>query len=796
MVFSNNLLMGAAGQASGYEIDQSIRFNDGDSPYLNRTFGTPTSNSQFGYSFWIKLGEGYDGKYIISANGGGNNDNFTFSSNKLRIQEGGVLRLQSNQLFRDFSSWYHFVVAYDLGNATASQKLRVYLNGSEITSWATDTRSSLSSTSSRLNAAVSHDVGANVFNGISSHINNWDGYIAEFHFVDGAVLTPTDFGEYNDAGVWIPIEASPTYGNNGFYITGETASDLGEDFSGNSNDFTSSGLTTTDQMLDTPTDNYCVLSPIDKSSAITTSDGNLVVSNASTNSWNHGRGTLFAPSGKWYYEWIPTAGSYAEAGWMLNVSDNDYVEEESDVATTYYRGVGAAGRGFYIGSGSADTGPANFSLNDVVMMAIDVDTMKMWVGVNGTWYNSGDPAAGSNATGTWTAAIGESVAPWYGCFNGTTESFNFGQRPFAHTIPTGFNSWNTANLPTPSITDGSAHFQPTLYTGDGSSSHEINQTGNSTFEPSMVWIKSRSAATLHVIQDQVRGDFVLYPNLTNAEGATGGGWVKSFDSDGFTTDVNVEINDSGETFVGWQWKAAGSGSSNTDGSITSTVSTNTTAGFSIVTYVGNSTSGATVGHGLGAVPKMMILKDRDVGENWVIYNEVLGPTKFMYFTTDAAFTASNRWNDTAPTSSVFTLGNETQVNATGRDYVVYCFAEIPGYSSFGSYTGNGSNDGPFVYTGFKPKWIMYKSSSNSGTRWGILDTDRSVSGGGNSVGNQLFAELTSAEATADHEIDFLSNGFKVRDTSTSVNGNGYTITYRAFAEHPFGGDGAAPTTAR
>ena len=796
MVFSNNLLMGAAGQASGYEIDQSIRFNDGDSPYLNRTFGTPTSNSQFGYSFWIKLGEGYDGKYIISANGGGNNDNFTFSSNKLRIQEGGVLRLQSNQLFRDFSSWYHFVVAYDLGNATASQKLRVYLNGSEITSWATDTRSSLSSTSSRLNAAVSHDVGANVFNGISSHINNWDGYIAEFHFVDGAVLTPTDFGEYNDAGVWIPIEASPTYGNNGFYITGETASDLGEDFSGNSNDFTSSGLTTVDQMLDTPTDNYCVLSPIDKSSAITTSDGNLVVSNASTNSWNHGRGTLFAPSGKWYYEWIPTAGSYAEAGWMLNVSDNDYVEEESDVATTYYRGVGAAGRGFYIGSGSADTGPANFSLNDVVMMAIDVDTMKMWVGVNGTWYNSGDPAAGSNATGTWTAAIGESVAPWYGCFNGTTESFNFGQRPFAHTIPTGFNSWNTANLPTPSITDGSAHFQPTLYTGDGSSSHEINQTGNSTFEPSMVWIKSRSAATLHVIQDQVRGDFVLYPNLTNAEGATGGGWVKSFDSDGFTTDVNVEINDSGETFVGWQWKAAGSGSSNTDGSITSTVSTNTTAGFSIVTYVGNSTSGATVGHGLGAVPKMMILKDRDVGENWVIYNEVLGPTKFMYFTTDAAFTASNRWNDTAPTSSVFTLGNETQVNATGRDYVVYCFAEIPGYSSFGSYTGNGSNDGPFVYTGFKPKWIMYKSSSNSGTRWGILDTDRSVSGGGNSVGNQLFAELTSAEATADHEIDFLSNGFKVRDTSTSVNGNGYTITYRAFAEHPFGGDGAAPTTAR
>ncbi len=264
-----------ANPSTGYTIDQSIRFNDGDSPYLNRTFGTPTSNSQFGYSFWIKLGEGYDGKYIISANGSGNNDNFYFSSNKINIQEGGVLRLQSNQLFRDFSSWYHFVVAYDLGNATASQKLRVYLNGSEITSWATDTRSSLSSTSSRLNAAVGHDVGANVFNGVSSHINNWDGYIAEFHFVDGTVLTPTDFGEYNSDGVWIPIEASPTYGNNGFYITGADSADLGADDSGNSNDFTSSGLTSADQMLDTPTDNFCTLNSVDKATQVTLADGNL-----------------------------------------------------------------------------------------------------------------------------------------------------------------------------------------------------------------------------------------------------------------------------------------------------------------------------------------------------------------------------------------------------------------------------------------------------------------------------------------------------------------------------------------
>jgi hypothetical protein len=352
----------------------------------------------------------------------------------------------------------------------------------------------------------------------------------------------------------------------------------------------------------------------------------------------------------------------------------------------------------------------------------------------------------------------------------------------------------TANLATPSITDGSAHFQPTLYTGDGSSSHEINQTGNSTFEPSMVWIKSRSAATLHAIQDQVRGNFVFYPNLTNAEGATGGGWVKSFDSDGFTTDVNVQINDSGETFAAWQWKAAGSGSSNTDGSITSTVSANTTAGFSIVTYVGNSTSGATVGHGLGAVPKMMILKDRDVAENWCIYHEELGPTKFLFFTSDAAFTVSNRWNDTAPTSSVFTLGNETQVNATGRDYVVYCFAEVPAYSSIGSYTGNGSADGPFVYTGMTPEFVLVKRS-NTTENWIILDNARSEY---NVTDDVLYPNLNQAENanSTTTRVDNISNGFKVRGTNTNINASGSTYIYMAFAKHPFGGDGVAPATAR
>jgi hypothetical protein len=598
-------------------------------------------------------------------------------------------------------------------------------------------------------------------------------------------------------GVWVPIEyTGSSYGTNGFYITGATASDLGEDFSGNNNDYTSSGLATTDQMVDTPTNNYCTLSPIDKNSNVTLADGNLVAS--AGGGWYHGRGTLFAPSGKWYYEWIPTAGSYALAGWMLNVSGNDYFEEESDVATTFYRGIGA-GNGFYIGSGAADTGPTNFSLNDVVMMAIDVDTMKMWVGVNGTWYNSGDPAAGTNPVGTWTAAIGQSVAPWYGLFTSTSETFNFGQRPFTYTIPTGFNSWNTSNLPTPSITDGSAHFQPTIYTGTGSS-RSVDQSGNSTFEPSFVWVKARNVGYDHALYDQVRGvTKELKSNDTSAESTITTG-LTAFESDGFQVGSRLGVNGSSDSFVAWQWKANGTGSSNTDGSITSTVSANTTAGFSIVSYVSNDTAGATVGHGLGVAPSMVIQKNRDSTDNWyVLHTSLSGAGYNLYLDlTNGEDSNSAWWNGTNPTSTVVTLGPGNGAGSgpnepSGENRIMYCFAEIPGYSSFGSYTGNGSTDGPFIYTGFAPEFIMVKSSSNSGTNWDILDATRETF---NTRGNQLFANSNAAEASNDHECDFLSNGFKWRDGSGSNNGSGYTIIYMAFAKHPFGGDGVAPATAR
>jgi hypothetical protein len=437
-----------------------------------------------------------------------------------------------------------------------------------------------------------------------------------------------------------------------------------------------------------------------------------------------------------------------------------------------------------------------FATNDVLGVA--VRNGKVYFAKNNTWVNSGDPV---NETGQVASITGSSplYSPAVGEQNnqgGITNIVNFGATAFAHTPPTGYKALNTANLPTPTIKDGSAYFQPTLYTGTGSSL-AVTQSGNSTFQPDWVWIKGRSGATEHVLTDAVRGvTKEISSNDAGAEETVAQG-LTTFGTAGFTVGTDGSYNTSSATYVGWQWKANGAGSSNTAGATTSTASANTTAGFSIVKWTGTGAN-TTLGHGLGAAPKMMLIKNLADADSWVVYHEDVGATKALTLdTTAAATTASTFFNDTAPTSSVFSVGSGGRSNGSSDGMIAYCFAEIPGYSSIGSYTGNGSaTDGPFVYTGFKPKWIMYKSSSNAGTRWGILDTDRSASGGGNSVGDQLFAELTSAEANADHEIDFLSNGFKVRDGSVSVNGSGYTITYTAFAENPFGGDGVAPATAR
>jgi hypothetical protein len=352
------------------------------------------------------------------------------------------------------------------------------------------------------------------------------------------------------------------------------------------------------------------------------------------------------------------------------------------------------------------------------------------------------------------------------------------------------------------IDDPSAYFTTTLYTGNGSSIDVTNSANSGNFAPDWLWIKERSSTSSHIIFDTnrpVSGGFAkhLHANETAAESGDSSE-LTAFGSNGFSYGSDGKGNQSSQTYVAWQWKAnGGTTSSNGDGSITATVQANTTAGFSIITYTGNGTSGATIGHGLGKVPKWIVQKSRERTDyNWQVYHEAVSSdaeTDFLRLNTNAAVADdATIWNDTAPSSSVITLGNSIGGNANGEGIVVYAFAEIQGYSKFGSYTGNGNADGTFVYTGFKPAWVMIKHSSGT-SNWTINDVARDPT----NVNNlRLFPNQNVAENSGSDSMDMLSNGFKFRSTDSGNNGSGATYVYMAFAEHPFVSSKGVPVTAR
>jgi hypothetical protein len=676
----------AAGGA-GYQIDQSIRFNDDDSASLNRTPGSAGNRRTFTFSCWVKRANLTGANQPIFSAGGDDWLMFLSAETLGFNTSGSNYRIVTSQLFRDTGAWMHVCLRVDTTNATAGDRLRLYINGSEVTSFGTDTNPTLN-LDTAFNNTGEHRIGKLVGAG-----QYFDGYLAEIHHVDGTSLGPGSFGETNDDGVWIPKAYDGSYGTNGFFIDGRDSSDLGDDESGNGNDFASSGLAAADQMSDSPTNNFCVLNPLDPATTGTLSDGNLVTSGNS-------KVTIRPSSGQWYYE------------------------------------------------------------KDGVGVSYNADTS--------------------------------------GIFNPTLAAgtYNFGQSAFSDTGPTGSEKViSTANLATPSISDGSKYFQTTLYTGTGSS-RSVDQSGNSKFQPDWVWVKARNAGYDHALYDAVRGvQKELKSNDSGAEATITTG-LTAFESDGFQVGSRVGMNGSSDTFVAWQWLANGSGSSNEDGSINTTAtSANTTAGFSISTYTGTG-SNATVGHGLGAVPKMIIVKERSDSRSWVVYHEGIGDAaKVIYLNqTAAAGTDAAVWNSTAPTSTVFSVGTANGSNGSSNTYIAYCFAEIPGYSSIGSYTGNGSADGPMIYTsGMKPAWIIIKRAAGGTGNWDTFDIKRDPINPADAV---LDADSNGAEASySTIDIDFLSNGVKVRGTQSNINTSGSTYIYMAFG-NPYGGDGVAPATAR
>jgi hypothetical protein len=570
--------------------------------------------------------------------------------------------------------------------------------------------------------------------------------------------------------------------------------------------------------------NFCTLNPLTQPNSGTFSEGNLLFTHTSS-AWRTTAGTHGMRTGKWYWEAYQYE-SLSGNGFPVGISDIDNGTFVATQASDYPDGSDARGGpafSAYSNSGSNASKFHNgsetnlsFSIGvsgDVWQCALDLDNGKIWFGKNNSWDNSGDPANGSSPSysgGQLSDSTTRTWVPITCSYNdSSSENFpqNFGQDStfagritaggnadengfgdFKYAPPTGFLALCSANLPIsadidPAQTDTdypSKQFNAITYDSTGSG-QSITGVG---FQPDLVWIKCRSDAQGNGLFDSTRGTSeVLESNGTNAENTSSG--LTSFDSDGYS--MGTYYNQSGRQYVSWCWRANGGvTSSNTDGSITSTVQANTKGGFSIVTTSGTGSNG-TIGHGLGAVPKLIFTKRRSGSTSWVTYhpNQGSGGTGgelgYMHLDATQAFSDLNTiWNDTAPTSDVFSVGTATNVNASGSTYVHYCWAEIEGYSKFGSYVGNYNTDGTFIYTGFRPRMLFVKRS-DAANSWFVWDTARTTF---NKMNSYLYWDLGNAEETG-YAIDVLSNGFKLRGQNNATNNSGGTFVYGAWGDVPF-----------
>ena len=771
-------------------IAKSVMYNDGDSPYLTRTqeSGSGDQKRKATFSWWFKRGTAYGTEMIHVGAAPSTRLLARFdTSNRLVFRlTNGTTEYQkvTNMTFEDSSKWYHCHWQIDVSQSTATDRSKVWIDGDQITSWSSDSNPGqntdvvgLSDGTTQRVSGTSHSTG-----------QYFDGYLAEFNYCDGVITTVDNFGITDTAtGRWIPKELSGiTYGSNGFRLQFGTDSALGDDTSGNTNDFSSSGLTTSDQRTDTPTNNLPIMRPYNPSYSQTLSEGNLQTATTAINRGYPMCSTLRPKgSGKYYAEvrFSSTGGGntvnfgcYAQEDLHNYSSGNAYTGGSNLGSGYWYVHGGHSSQGFYHNGTKTSSDSSSFSSGDVLGLALDLD--------NGTlsFYNDDGNLFGSTTFDSSKSACFAAMTNasginfiWNfgdnGTFNGNeTAGGNAdedGIGNFFHSVPTGFKALTKESMP---------------------------ETDKGV--TALTWVKNRDTTNNNMMVDSSRGQSKhLYVDRNDAEQDYDKRGMSKFLKGGYSCGEYNFINAVGNRIVSWNWVAnGGTTASNEDGSITSTVQANTTAGFSIVLYNGNSGSAGTIGHGLSAKPEWILVKDRDAGSyEWMVQHKSLGATHYGELSTDNPFYDNDTiWNDTEPTSSVFSIGTNAGVNSGSNKYVAYCWHGVDGFSKFGSYEGNNDADGPFIYTGFKPATVIFKCNASS-KNWVMVDNARDKF---NPISKWLLPNSNGAEYDASSfPIDFLSNGFKILNNGGGTNGSN-TFLYSAWAEHPFVGDGTSPVTAR
>jgi hypothetical protein len=843
-VFQNNLMGAAAAAASAgddfytHQIANSVRNSDSQNGTLKITAGTPTSRKTFTYSWWWKrynvTSTTQSSNVFCAGTGGGTYSFWTFTNgstpqSNFNFTGGnfGDSRLRTNMLFRDTSAWYHIVMRFDSTQASSSNRVRMYVNGVEPT---------YSSASVQTDIAQDEDIS---FMNQSGVVQSWGGIsgvgtgaegcdvqMAEIVFNDGQSYGPDSYGETKN-GVWIPKDPSGlTFGNNGYYLKFESNSDLGNDSSGNNNDFTAANLATHDQMLDSPTfsstdgngGNFATLNPLASSPDNVLTEGNLKATKETGANYEDTAATMNL-KGKYYVECCvkELMGDDGQAVGLVNVAEDLITSRDGRLGET---GVSYRKNGKLMVAGTENTFGSVWTAGDIVQMAVDmtdINSVKVWFGLNNTWQNSGNPSAGSGIAATITN--GEQIMAMSAGYSGTGELiFNFGQEGtfagektaqgnadgngygnFYYAPPTDFLALCSGNLPVADAVDPaqtSDDYPQELFFMSQYAGNLSARTITTENQPDLMFIRNITDPQNWYVLDSTRvitdNKYVL-TNTTALEATLPQANITSVGATSVGISSGTWFNSNGSSYGIWGWRAnGGTTSTNTQGSANSTVQVDPSGGFSIVKWTGTSDSWSnaiTVGHGLSSAPNVMICK-KYLGnaDQWEVFFSDLGDAgsganaacnSLVLNTTAALYTNQSfkGFGGVMPTSTVFTVDGNN-LNGSSDTIIAYCFANTEGYIKSGVYEGNGNADGSFVYCGFRPALIITKSLDST-SDWQLFDDKRL---GYNVDNNEMQLNETDAQVTTDM-IDILSNGFKFRiATDPNV---AETYVYLAIAHNPF-----------